>query len=87
MAPPLLARTGGDGGDVTAILARGLRAFGRFWWDFLVGDTPELFVATLVVVGIAFLLAPLHVLPVVVVPAVVVLAVVVSAARGRHDRP
>jgi hypothetical protein len=34
-------------------LSRALAAFGRFWWDFLVGDTPELFVATLVLVGIA----------------------------------
>ena len=34
-------------------VARALAAFGRFWWDFLVGDTPELFVATLVLVAIA----------------------------------
>ena len=85
MAPPVRAANSGAGAMTS--VSRGLRAFGRFWLDFLVGDTPELFVATLVVVGIAFLLAPLHVLPVVVVPAVVVLAVVVSAARGRHDRP
>ena len=34
-------------------VARALAAFGRFWWDFLVGDTPELFFATLVLVAIA----------------------------------
>ena len=68
---------------MTSAVARGLRAFGRFWWEFLVGDTPELFVATLIVVGVAFALAPLHVLPVVAVPAVAVLAVVTSAARAR----
>jgi hypothetical protein len=28
-----------------------LIAFGRFWWDFLVGDTPELFVGAVAVVG------------------------------------
>jgi hypothetical protein len=77
----------GTGGAVTAVIARGLRAFGRFWWDFLVGDTPELFIATLVVVGVAFALAPLHILPVIGVPAVAVLALVVSAARGRRLRP
>jgi len=71
---------------VTAALARGLRAFGRFWWDFLVGDTPELFVVTLVVVGIAFALSGLHLLPVIVIPGLVALAVVVSAARGRVAR-
>jgi hypothetical protein len=31
---------------------RALRAFGGFWWDFLVGDTPEVTVATLVILGI-----------------------------------
>jgi hypothetical protein len=62
---------------------RGLSAFGRFWLDFLVGDTPELFIATLVVIGVAFALASFHVVSVVVVPAVAVLAVVWSALRGR----
>src|SRR5205085_8121387 len=28
-----------DGGAVT--VGRAVVAFGRFWWDFLVGDTPE----------------------------------------------
>jgi hypothetical protein len=64
-------------------VARGLRAFGRFWLDFLVGDTPELFVATLVVVGAALALASLHLLSIVVVPGVAIAAVVWSAARGR----
>jgi hypothetical protein len=35
--------------------ARWLRVFGAFWWDFLVGDTPELFVGVLVVLGAAAL--------------------------------
>jgi hypothetical protein len=64
-------------------ITRWLRAFGRFWLDFLVGDTPELFVATLVVVGVALALASLHVLSVVVVPALAIVAVIWSAARGR----
>ena len=33
-------------------VVRALRAFGLFWWDFLVGDTPEVTVATLVILGI-----------------------------------
>lgn len=70
-----------------AAIAKGLRAFGEFWWEFLVGDTPELFVATLVVVAAAFALSSLHVLPVVVVPGVAVAAVVWSAARGRTASP
>jgi hypothetical protein len=30
---------------------RWLGVFGAFWWDFLIGDTPELFVGVLVVLG------------------------------------
>ena len=39
-----------------ATVGRWVAAFGRFWWDFLVGDTPELFVAVLVVIGLALAL-------------------------------
>lgn len=34
---------------------RAIRAFGRFWWEFLVGDTPELFVGVLVILGLVAL--------------------------------
>ena len=40
---------------------RFLAAFGRFWWDFLVGDTPELFVGVCLVVGLVAFLAVHHV--------------------------
>jgi hypothetical protein len=70
---------------VTAV-SRGLRAFGRFWWDFLVGDTPELTLTALVIVGAAFALAPHRDVALVVLPAVAVAALVVSAARGRTKR-
>jgi uncharacterized protein (DUF983 family) len=44
------------------IVIRLVRGFGHFWWDFFIGDTPELFVAGLVVLGIAALLgAVVHV--------------------------
>lgn len=35
---------------------RWLIAFGMFWWDFLVGDTPEITVAILVVLGVVAVL-------------------------------
>jgi len=69
---------------VTAAISRAGRAFGRFWVDFLVGDTPELFVVTLVIVAISFGLATLpRAVAVVLVPMVAFAAVVLSAARGR----
>jgi hypothetical protein len=64
-------------------ITRGLKAFGAFWWDFLVGDTPELFVATLILVGLALLLRHEHVLAVVLLPALAVAFLLTSTFRGR----
>lgn len=61
----------------------GVAAIG-FLVDFFVGDTPELFVAALVVVGAAFALAHAGTAAVVAVPAIAVLAVLWSASRGRQ---
>ena len=36
---------------------RYVTAFGRFWWEFLVGDTPELLVGAVVAVGVVAALA------------------------------
>ena len=36
---------------------RYVSAFGRFWWEFLVGDTPELLIGAVVVVAVVALLA------------------------------
>ncbi len=37
-------------------VGRWLRALGRFWWQFLVGDTPEVAVGVLGIVGLSFAL-------------------------------
>lgn len=61
---------------------RWLVAFSRFWWEFLIGDTPELFVGMLVVLGVAAGLAGTGVAGWVVVPLVVISLLVASVARG-----
>jgi hypothetical protein len=63
-----------------------LKAFGRFWWDFLVGDTPELFVATLVILAITALLAKTVSTTAawLSMPIMVVAALVASVSRGRR---
>lgn len=38
-------------------LTRAIKGFGMFWWDFLVGDTPEIFVAVVVIIGAIALLS------------------------------
>jgi hypothetical protein len=71
---------------VTAKLGRLLAAFGHFWWDFLIGDTPEILVASLVIVGAALALRHHHWAAVIVLPVLAVLTLVVSAWRGRIRR-
>ncbi|HZC33405.1 MAG TPA: hypothetical protein VE640_08985 [Candidatus Bathyarchaeia archaeon] len=34
---------------------RYLRAFGAFWYDFLIGDRPELFIGSIVVLALVWL--------------------------------
>lgn len=66
------------------MIRRGVRAFGAFWWDFLVGDTPELFVATLVIVGVALLLGHNHVSGFVLLPVLATAFLLASTYRGRR---
>ena len=67
------------------LLLRLVRGFGRFWWDFLVGDTPELFVGTLLLLGIVALCslaARLNWLCVILLPLLVLLMLAGTVARA-----
>jgi hypothetical protein len=74
------------GPDTEPLPLRWLKAFGRFWWDFLVGDTPELFVATVVILGVTAALAKTVSTTAawVTMPILVVAALAVSVWRGRR---
>jgi hypothetical protein len=63
---------------------RALHAFGQFWWEFLIGDTPEFLLATGVVVALAFLLRGERAALVVTLPLVTLAAVAGSAAWSRR---
>lgn len=67
-------------------VARAVVAFGRFWRDFLIGETPELFVGTLVFVGAALALHRHGAVAVVVLPLIVLAFLGGSVLRGR-SRP
>lgn len=71
---------------MTAVV-RVVRAFGHFWWDFLVGDTPELAVATGAIVGLAFLLDGQRVAGAILLPSVAAAFLFVSTYRGRRRAP
>jgi hypothetical protein len=70
------------------VLRRWLKVFGHFWWDFLIGDTPELFVAMLVILAITVTLAKgvSTTAAWVTMPILVVVALLLSVLRGRRTR-
>jgi len=72
---------------VTGALGRALRAFGRFWWDFVIGDTPELALATAVIVVVAYLLAGTTIAGAIVLPLLAAVFLLVSSLRGRTRVP
>ncbi len=69
------------------MLVGSLRGFGRFWWDLLVGETPELFAGVVIVVGVVALVAATHslnALAVAAMPTLVVLVLTGSVGRARR---
>jgi hypothetical protein len=69
------------------VIGRWASAFGSFWWDFLVGDTPELFVATVAIVVAALLLGHHDDAGYVLLPVLAIVCLVTSAYRGRRRGP
>ena len=64
-------------------------AFGRFWWDFLVGDTPELLIGALIILGVVAVLvkaAAVNAAAVASFPVMVAVLLGVSVYRGRPKR-
>jgi hypothetical protein len=72
---------------VKAAVLRALKAFGRFWWDFLVGDTPEFALATLLIIGVALLLRHERMAATVVLPLLAAGFLLASTLRGRRRAP
>ena len=61
-----------------------LSGFGKFWWDFLIGEVPSLFVGVLVVVGLALSLRHERVAASVLIPLVSLGFLVASTYHGRQ---
>jgi hypothetical protein len=62
-----------------------LKGFARFWWDFLVGDTPELFVAVVIIITVVALLSErghFNSACVIVLPALAIAALALSLWRA-----
>lgn len=66
-----------------------LKGFGRFWWDFLVGDTPEITVAVLIILGaVALVVHVIHLnaLAFVALPLLVVVTFALTLYRAGKTR-
>jgi hypothetical protein len=72
---------------VTRWLARAGRAVGRFLWDFLIGDTPELALAVGVLVALAFALGGTEWLGAILLPLLAAGFLLASTLRGRRRAP
>jgi len=74
-----------------ALALRVAKAFVLFWWDFLIGDTPELFVGTILLLGVTALtslVGHLRVLSVIALPlgaALMLLASVLRAIKAKRS--
>lgn len=76
------------GAQLSSRLKRAAVAFGHFWWDFLVGDTPELFVGGLIVLGLIALLVHLgapRAVPVIALPALAIALLAATLLRARKS--
>jgi hypothetical protein len=61
-----------------------LQGFGRFWWKFLIGDTPEIFLGVVVVLGVVAVLSEVetwNLCVLVVFPVLIALLLAGSLAR------
>ncbi|MGH9307046.1 MAG: hypothetical protein ACRD0I_09240 [Acidimicrobiales bacterium] len=67
---------------------RWLKAFGHFWWDFVIGDTPGLTLGVVVAIALGALFAHVGRLSVFLVPLAVLVALGLSLqwARRSADR-
>ena len=73
------------GAPAGPVARRWLVAFGHFWWEFLIGDTPELFVGAVCVIGVLALLClhpGLRTLAAYLAPVLVTAVLVASVGRS-----
>jgi hypothetical protein len=74
--------------DDRSVIGRLVKGFGRFWWDFLVGDTPEITVAVIIILGVVALASNvMHVnaLAYVALPLLAIVTLALSVQRARKS--
>ncbi len=61
------------------VITRVVKAFAMFWWNFLVGDTPELFVSVVALLALTALFRAGHARVLMVALPLVILAVLAAS--------
>ena len=87
--PPAAAPGVSTGTGRSPLVVRWLVAFARFWWDFLVGDTPELLMGVLIALGLVALLVKgpsVNAAAVAAFPVIVAVLLGLSVYRARPKR-
>lgn len=64
---------------------RWVKAFGRFWWDFVIGETPGLTLGVVIAIVLGAVFAHSGHLGVALVPLTVVVALAISLQRARRS--
>ncbi len=75
---------------MVGVVGRLIAGFGRFWWDFLIGETPELFVGAVAVVGLVALICldhRLRTVAAVILPVLVAALLAASVWKAGRARP
>jgi hypothetical protein len=68
---------------VFRLVWNGLKSFGLFWKNFLIGDSPEIAVGVLIILGIAFGVRGSPIAAAVIVPLAVFVLLTGSIWRGK----
>ena len=71
----------------SSLAVRLAKGFAMFWWDFLVGDTPELFVGAVMIIGVVALLSEVghhNMVAVVALPVLATVALALSVVRAQR---
>ncbi len=66
------------------LIWNGLKSFGGFWKNFLIGDSPEIAIGVVIILGIAFAVHGSATVAAVIVPLSVFTLLIGSVWRGKN---
>ena len=69
---------------VFSVIWGAIKGFALFWVDFVIGDSPEIAIGVVLILGAAFLLHNSAIAAAIIVPAAVVLLLVFSLWYGKN---